>query len=106
MIPPLLDELLRAVAPSGFEEEVAAIVRREASAFAEVNGDVLGSTAALVRGTVGGRLLAIFAHCDEIGAMVSHVDDDGLLALHRLGSWNAATLVDQRVAGEHGDDAD
>ena len=97
MIPPLLDELLRAIGPTGFEEEVATIVRREASAFAEVSGDALGSTTAIVRGTPGGRLLAVFAHCDEVGAMVSHVDDDGLLSLHKLGDWGAATLVDQRV---------
>ena len=97
MIPPLLDELLRAIGPTGFEEEVAAIVRRQASGFAEVSGDVLGSTTAVVRGTGGGRLLAIAAHCDEVGAMVSHVDDDGLLSLHGLGSWAAATLVHQRV---------
>lgn len=97
MIPPLLDELLRAIGPTGFEEEAATIVRREASHFAEVSGDVLGSTTAVVRGTAGGRLLAIAAHCDEVGAMVSHVDDDGLLSLHGLGDWAAATLVDQRV---------
>jgi putative aminopeptidase FrvX len=97
VIPLLLDELLRAIGPTGFEEEVATIVRRETSAFAEVSGDALGSTTAVVRGTAGGRLLAIFAHCDEVGAMVSHVDDDGLLGLHKLGTWSAATLVDQRV---------
>ena len=97
MIPPLLDELLRAAGPAGFEEEVAAIVRREASVFAEVSGDALGTTTATVGGTPGGRLLAVFAHCDEVGAMVSHVDGDGLLSLHKLGDMAAATLVDQRV---------
>jgi endoglucanase len=30
--------------------------------------------------------------------MVSHVDEDGLLSLHKLGDWTASTLVDQRVA--------
>ena len=97
MIPALLDELLRARGPSGFEGEVAAAVRREASAFAEVSGDVHGSTTAVVRGTDGAGLLAIFAHCDEVGAMVSHVDADGFLSLHALAKWSAATLVDQRV---------
>lgn len=97
MIPPLLDELLRAVAPTGFEEETAAIVRREAGAFAEVSGDVLGSTVAVVRGTAGGRLLAIVAHCDEVGAMVSHVDETGLLSLQKLGDWSAKTLVDRHI---------
>jgi putative aminopeptidase FrvX len=97
VIPPLLDELLRAVGPTGFEDDVASIVRREAADFAEVGRDVLGSTTAVVRGTPGGRLLAILAHCDEVGAMVSHVDDGGFLALHRLGDWSPETLVDQRV---------
>jgi len=97
VIPPLLDELLRAPGPSGFEGPVAAIVRREASGFAEVSGDVHGSTTAVVRGTGGGGLLAIFAHCDEVGGMVSHVDDDGFLSLHKLGTFEAATLVDRHV---------
>jgi endoglucanase len=97
VIPPLLDELLRAIAPTGFEEDVAAILRREAAGFADVSGDVLGSTTALVRGSPGGRLLALVAHCDEVGAMVSHVDGDGLLSLNAVGSWDASTLVDQRV---------
>ena len=97
MIPPLLDELLRAVGPAGFEGPVAEIIRREAATFAEVSDDVLGSTTAVVHGTAGGGLLAVFAHCDEIGAMVSHVDDDGFLSLHVLGNWEAATLLDQRV---------
>ena len=97
MIPPLLDELLRAASPTGFEGPVAAIVRREAAAFAEVGDDVHGSTTAAVRGTAGAGLLAIFAHCDEVGAMVSHVDDDGYLSLHALGTLKAETLVDQRI---------
>ena len=52
-IPPLLDELLRAVGPSGGEGPVQAIVRREAAALgAEVTTDVLGGTVARIRGTV------------------------------------------------------
>ena len=97
MIPPLLDELLRAAGPTGFEGPVAAIVRREAAAFADVSDDVHGSTTAVVRGTAGGGLLGVFAHCDEVGAMVSHIDDDGFLSLHGLGTLEADTLVDQRI---------
>ena len=97
MIPPLLDELLRARSPSGFESEVAAVVRREAASFAEVSADVHGSTISVVRGSGGAGLLAIFAHCDEVGAMVSHVDGEGFLSLHALGDGRASTLLDQRV---------
>lgn len=96
-VPPLLEELLRAPGPSGAEDAVTAIVRREAAAFgAEVEADVLGSTVARVRGSAGGRLLALFAHVDQIGVGVTHVTDDGLLRVRPLASWSAEDAVGQR----------
>lgn len=98
-IPPLLDELLRAAAPSGREDAVAAIVRREAAAFgADIEADVLGSTIARIRGTGGGRVLAIVAHADQIGVCVTHVFDDGLLGVAKLANWEAANAVGQRFS--------
>lgn len=99
MIPPLLDELLRAPGPSGREDAVAAIVRREAEAFgAAVEGDVLGSTVARVAGTDGGgRLLALFAHVDQIGVSVTHVTDDGLLRVRPLATWSPRDAVGHRL---------
>ena len=45
-----------------------AIVRREAEAIgAEISTDVLGTTIATVKGTTGGRTLALFAHADQVG---------------------------------------
>jgi endoglucanase len=97
MIPPLLDELLRAPGPSGREEAVAAIVRRVAAAFgAEVEGDALGSTVARVRGSAGDRLLAVFAHVDQIGVGVTHALDDGMLLVRPLASWRPGDAVGQR----------
>ena len=96
-IPALLDELLRAPGPPGSEGAVAEIVRRETSAFADVEGDVLGSTIARVRGTAGGRTLALFAHVDQVGMIVTHVEERGLLRVAPLGTWSAATAVGQRV---------
>jgi putative aminopeptidase FrvX len=97
-IPPLLAELLRTPGPSGGEDAVSAIVRREAAALgAEVEVDALGSTVARVRGSVGGRLLAVFAHVDQIGVGVTHVTDDGLLRVRPLASWSAADAVGHRM---------
>ena len=96
-IPGLLEELLLAAGPSGSEEAVSAIVRRHAGSFAEVGADANGSTTAVVRGTAGGPLLALFAHVDEIGMAVSHVHEDGLLAVLRLASWDAIAATGQRV---------
>jgi endoglucanase len=104
--PSLLDELLRAPGPTGREDAVAAVVRREAAAFgAEVEHDVLGSTVARVRGTAGGRLLALFAHVDQIGMIVTHVDEGGYLAVGKLANWDASSALGQRVTviGRAGD---
>ena len=104
-IPPLLDELLRAPGPTGLEDAVGAIVRREAAALgAEVEADVLGSTVARVRGTDGSRLLALVAHTDQVGVSVTHAFEDGLLGVARLANWEAASAVGQRFVILAGDD--
>ena len=87
-IPPLLEELLLAPVSSGAEEAVQAIVRREAEAIgAEITTDVLGSTVARVRGSGSGRLLALFAHADQIGMVIRGAGDDGLLTVAKLADW-------------------
>ncbi len=75
-----------------------AIVRREATAAgAEVTTDVLGSTVALVRGTGAGRLLALFAHADQIGMVVRGAGEDGLLTVAKLANWRERDAHGQRV---------
>jgi endoglucanase len=96
-IPALLDELLRARGPFGREDDVSAVVRREAASFgAEIEADVLGSTVARVPGTDGGRVVALVAHVDQVGVAVSHLFADGLLGVTRLGNWEAGDAVGQR----------
>jgi endoglucanase len=36
-------------------------------------------------------------HIDEIGVMVTHVDDDGFLYVDGIGGWDAQVLVGQRI---------
>ncbi len=75
-----------------------AIVRREAEAIgAEVTTDVLGSTVARVPGTGGGRLIALFAHADQVGMVVREVGDDGLLRVAKVASWRPEDAFGQRV---------
>jgi putative aminopeptidase FrvX len=96
-IPPLLDELLRAHGASGHEDAVQAIVRREAAAIgAEVEKDVLGSTVASLKGS-GGRLIALFAHADQVGLVVRGAGDEGLLTVAKSASWLPADAWRQRV---------
>ena len=43
-------------------------------------------------------------HIDEIGVMVSHIDDDGYLSFDTIGGWDPQVFVGQRVRllGRHG----
>ncbi|MEW6582643.1 MAG: M20/M25/M40 family metallo-hydrolase [Actinomycetota bacterium] len=94
-------ELLRALAevagPSGREDRVRAIVRPELEATCDdVAEDAVGNLLGRRAGSGGPRVM-LAAHMDEIGLMVTHVDDRGYLRVIPLGGWDARTLVGQRV---------
>ena len=93
----MLARLLTAPGPSGQETHAAAAWREAASAFAETSSDVMGSSVARVRGTGDGPLLAVIGHIDEIGLAVTHIGDDGGLAVRSLGGWDPHVLLAQRV---------
>ena len=48
-------------------------------------------------GSAGGPLLAVVGHIDEIGLIVTHIDDEGFLHFGAVGGWDAQILVGQRV---------
>jgi endoglucanase len=92
--PKLLDELLRAGAPSGYEGPAADVWRRAAS-FASLSSDGLGSSVARIGEE--GPLLAVVGHIDEIGLVVTHIDEKGFLYFSPIGGWDPQILVGQRV---------
>src|SRR4051794_17350744 len=97
-IPDVLRALLTAPAPSGREGTAARVWREAASAFTtDVKGDVIGSSVAIVDGTGRAPLLAVVGHIDEIGLIVNHIDDDGMLWFGPVGGWDPQILVGQRV---------
>ncbi|HMO56686.1 MAG TPA: M42 family metallopeptidase [Roseiflexaceae bacterium] len=99
-----LKRLLATPAPSGDEIAAARIWREEAGSFAdEVRADVRGNSFAVLHG--GPTRILLAGHIDEIGLMVSYIDDDGFLSLVGIGGWDPQVLVGQRVRliGRHGD---
>ncbi len=92
--PSLLDDLLHAGAPSGYEGPAAEVWRASAS-FAELSVDGIGSSIARVG--EASPLLAVVGHIDEIGLIVVHVDDKGFLWFAPVGGWDPQILVGQRV---------
>jgi endoglucanase len=99
--PKVLLDLLAARGPSGYESAPAAVWREAASAFAEVSTDVLGTPMALVAAKHGTqhspRRLLVMGHIDEIGLIVTHIDDEGYLWFRAVGGWDAQILVGQRL---------
>ena len=96
-----LHDLLRAHGPSGHEGPAAEVWRREAETFARVDHDVLGSSFATV-GPDGAPTVLLLGHIDEIGLIVSHIEDSeaphgGKLRIRPLGDWDAEVLVGQHV---------
>lgn len=96
-IPPLLHDLLTAFGPSGSETAAAGVWRDAAAPFAEVGGNSMGSVWARVPGTGEGTSVAFMGHIDEIGVMVTHIDEKGFLWLGQVGGWDPSVLVGQRV---------
>lgn len=92
-----LKRLLDAPGPSAFEREPARRWRAEAERFAkEVDVDVNGSSWATLPGD-GAHRLVLAGHMDEIGIMISHVDDEGFLSFDTIGGWDSQVFVGQRI---------
>jgi len=100
-----VNERMRAIcdAPgvSGFEDAVRDVVTQLLEPHVdELWRDRMGNVIALKRaraGTPSPRRLVYAAHLDEIGMMVSHIDDAGFVRFRAVGGLDARTLPSQRV---------
>ena len=93
----LLAELCEAVGIPGREERLRAIVRRELEPHVdELKVDAMGNLVGIRHGTTDNRLL-IQAHIDEIGFLVTYIEDEGFLRLHPVGGHDPRNMVAQRV---------
>jgi putative aminopeptidase FrvX len=91
-----LKKLLSTPGPSGNEEAAASVWRTEAEKFAEVRGDRMGNSFATLN-EGGTPKVMLSGHIDEIGLMITHIDDEGLLRFQGVGGWDPQVLVGQRV---------
>jgi len=99
-----LKRLLDTPGPSGFESAPARIWRDEARTFAEVSGDVHGNSIAVVN-PGGAPTVMLAGHIDEIGVIVTWIDDDGFVYIGAIGGWDPQVLIGQRLrfAGRDGE---
>jgi len=88
--------LLSTPGPSGYEGAAAEVWREEARQFAEVRGDRMGNSLATI-GAGGAPRVMLAGHIDEIGVIVTHIDEGGRLRFTGIGGWDPQVLVGQRV---------
>jgi len=96
--------LLEVPGPSSFEAAAARAWRDEAATFAEqADIDVHGSAFAGIH-LRGAPCVLLTGHLDEIGLMLTHVDNEGYCYFSTIGGWDPQVLVGQRVSilGRHG----
>ena len=92
-----LKALLDAPGPSSYEAHPARLWRTEAERFADqVTGDVSGNALASINPDAAPRVM-FAGHIDEIGVMVSYLDEDGFLSFEPIGGWDHQVFVGQRV---------
>lgn len=99
-----LKKLLDSPGPSGFESAPARVWREHAGAFATVTADVAGNSIAEVN-PAGAPTIMLAGHIDEIGVIVTWIDDDGYAYIAGIGGWDPQVLVGQRlrILGRNGD---
>jgi endoglucanase len=103
----LLKKLCEAHGVPGREEAVRGLVVRELEKVTdEIRTDALGNVIALKKGSGRGPKVMIAAHMDEIGFLVSHIDEKiGFLRIDPVGGFDPRVLMAQRVL-VHADDGD
>ncbi len=95
---PLLARVCEAPGAPGYEKKIRELVLAELKGLAdEVRVDNLGSVVAVKRGRSSEKKTMAAAHMDEIGFIVTHVDDQGFVFFNPVGGFDPKTLTAQRV---------
>ncbi len=92
----LLDSLLVAPGPSGYERPIQVVVREFADRFARTSTDWHGNVTCAVNPSGTPRIL-LAGHCDQIGLVVKHIDDKGFVRVAPVGGWDIQQLIGQSM---------
>lgn len=93
----LLKEICETPGAPGYENRIRDLVLREVTSMGlRPEVDNMGNVTVLVKGRKD-RKIMVGAHMDEIGFMVTHIDDKGFVRFTTLGGFDPKTLTAQRV---------
>jgi len=100
----LIRKLCEVYGPSGHEERVRkALIEEVRDVVDEYRVDNMGNLIAVRRATHGdGKKVMLAAHMDEIGVVVTHIDEKGFLRFAAIGGVSPYTLLGSRVVFANG----
>jgi putative aminopeptidase FrvX len=94
----LLARICEAPGAPGSEKKIRQLVLAELTGLAdEIRTDAMGNIVALKKGRSSAKKTMAAAHMDEIGFIVTHVDDKGFIRFNPVGGFDPKTLTSQRV---------
>ncbi|MCA9231501.1 MAG: M42 family metallopeptidase [Planctomycetales bacterium] len=90
-------QILETPSPSGYEQPVQNLVRGYAEKFADrVTTDLHGNVIACCNPESPFRVM-FAGHADQIGLLVTHIDDQGFIYTNTIGGWDPQQLIGQRM---------
>jgi tetrahedral aminopeptidase len=93
----LLKEICETPGAPGYENRIREVVLREVESMGhKAQIDNLGNVTVHVKGREPKKVM-VGAHMDEIGFMVTHIDEKGFIRFTTLGGFDPKTLTAQRV---------
>lgn len=94
----MVKQLVEAYGPAGEEQQVASHIKDVIEPLVDrVSVDELGNVIAIKEGPAGAKKIMLAAHMDEIGVIVTDIDDAGFLRFANIGGVSPFTLIGQRV---------
>ena len=96
-----ISKLVNAFGPSGCEKQVAEVIANMIKdRVDEIRSDAMGNLIAVKRGS--GKKIMLAAHMDEIGLIVTTIDEKGFLRFGTVGGVSPLISLGQRVVFENG----
>ncbi|ADL12806.1 M42 family metallopeptidase [Acetohalobium arabaticum] len=93
----IIKRLTEAYGPSGHEEEIRNLIRSELEdEVDEIRVDKLGNLITYKEGSSDKKVM-LAAHMDEIGLIVTHIDEDGFIRFSNVGGVSPYILLGERV---------
>ncbi len=91
----LLEDLIKVPGVSGYEDPIRSHIRSLVEAYGRVYEDNVGNLVLDLGGE--GETILLAAHMDELGLVVTHIEEDGMVRFRKIGGIDDRILPNSRV---------